>query len=122
MVNIDTQQQLLQVSAKLFQYLESVPSGEQRDEFIKEVDCQLDERGKLLELLQKEGFQFDPENKTHSMLMQLDKGIRERLDLVMQEVKKNMKTLQSAKKNEKQYINPYSSVRVMDGMYYDKKK
>lgn len=122
MVNIDTQQKLLQVSAKLFQYLESVPTGEHRDEFIKEIDRQLDDRGKLFELLQKEGFQIHPEDKTHSILMQLDKGIRERLDLVMQEVKKDMKNLQTAKKNEKQYINPYSSVRVMDGMYYDKKK
>lgn len=119
---MDIQQQLLQVSAKLFQYLESVPSGEKRNEFIKEIDRQLDERGKLLELLQQESFQIDPQNKVHSMLIQLDKGIRERLELVMAEVKNDMKNLQAAKKNEKQYINPYSSVRVMDGMYYDKKK
>lgn len=119
---MDTQQQLLQISAKLFQFLESVPSGEQRDDFIKEINRQLDDRGKIIEILHGEGFQMDPQNKIHSMLIQLDKGIRERLEFVMQEVKKDMKTLQTAKKNEKQYINPYSSVRVMDGMYYDKKK
>ncbi|HEY4624082.1 MAG TPA: flagellar protein FliT, partial [Solibacillus sp.] len=32
-----------------------------------------------------------------------------------------LKDLQNAKKNEKQYLNPYSSVQVMDGRYYDKK-
>lgn len=122
MVNIDTQQQLLQVSAKLFKFIESVPSGEKRDDFIKEIDHQLEERGKILEGLGKGGFRINPQNKIHSMLIELDKGIRARLEFVMQEVKKDMKNLQSAKKNEKQYINPYSSVRVMDGMYYDKKK
>lgn len=119
---MDIQQQLLQVSAKLFQFLESIPSGDRRDEFIKEIDYQLDERGKLIKTFQDEGYQINPQNKIHLMLIQLDRGIQERLDLVMLEVKNDMKTLQSAKKNEKQYINPYSSVRVMDGMYYDKKK
>lgn len=119
---MDKQQHLLQVSAKLFRHLESIPNGEERDEFIKEIDRQLDDRGKILDSLHQEGFQIDPQNKIHSMLIDLDKGIRERLELVMQKVKKDMKNLQSAKKNEKQYINPYSSVRVMDGMYYDKKK
>lgn len=122
MYNMDIQQQLLQVSAKLFQFLESIPSGDRRDEFIKEIDYQLDERGKLIKTFQDEGYQINPQNKIHLMLIQLDRGIQERLDLVMLEVKNDMKTLQSAKKNEKQYINPYSSVRVMDGMYYDKKK
>ena len=119
---MDIQQQLLQVSAKLYRSLESVPPGEKRDEFIKDIDWQLDERGKLINLLNKNGTQMDPQNKIHSMLIQLDNGIRERLNMVMEAIKQDMKNLQNAKKNEKQYINPYSSVRVMDGMYYDKRK
>ncbi|MEL3960246.1 flagellar protein FliT [Lysinibacillus endophyticus] len=119
---MDNLQQLLQLSAKLYKYLENVPRGEQRDQFIQEVERQLDERGKLIVLLDKKEFQLNSQNKIHSMLIELDKGIRERLDIVMEEIKKDMKNLQSAKKNEKQYLNPYASVRVMDGMYYDKKK
>ncbi|MEL4024113.1 flagellar protein FliT [Lysinibacillus endophyticus] len=119
---MDNQQQLLQLSAKLYKFLETVPRGEERDDFIQEVDRQLDERGKIVFLLKEDGFQLDLQNKLHTMLIELDKGIRVRLDAVMEEVKMDMKTLQSAKKNEKQYMNPYSSVRVMDGMYYDKKK
>lgn len=119
---MDNQQKLLQLSAKLYQFLEDVPKGEQRDKFLQEVDRLLDERGKVIVLLNQEGVRFDSQNKIHNMLIELDKGIRERLDFVMEEVKKDLKILQSAKKNEKQYSNPYSSVRVMDGMYYDKKK
>lgn len=119
---MDNQQQLLQLSAKLYKLLETVPRGEQRDDFIQEVERQLDERGEVVVQLSEKGFQLDPNNKVHIMLIELDKGIRERLDAIMEEVKSDMKTLQSAKKNEKQYMNPYSSVRIMDGMYYDKKK
>jgi len=119
---MDNQQLLLQISVKLFQYMENIPKGNERDDFIEEINRQLDERGKVLELLKTEDLQVDPANKIHAMLIELDKGIRERLDTIMQEVKLDMKNLQTAKKNEKQYSNPYSSVRVMDGMYYDKKK
>lgn len=119
---MDNEQQLLQVSAKLFQLLENIPKGEQREGFLVEVDLLLEQRGKVLEALRDENVQFTKENKVHNMLIDLDKGIRERLDLVMNAVKTDMKNLQTAKQKEKQYINPYSSVRVMDGKYYDKKK
>lgn len=119
---MENQQQLLQISAKLYQFLETVPKGEQRDDFIQEIDRQLNERGKIIELLHEEGLELDSQNKIHAMLMELDKGIRERLEIVMQAIKLDMKNLQTSKKNEKQYINPYASVRVMDGRYYDKKK
>ena len=116
------EQQLLQISAKLYQQLESLPQSDYREDFIEEINRQLDERGRLLQLLSEEGFILDQENKSHKMLVELDQGICKRLELVMEEIKSDMKNLQKTKKNEKQYINPYSSVRVMDGMYYDKKK
>lgn len=119
---MNNEQHLLQISAKLLQQLESVPKGEGRDNFIEEINQQLDDRGRYLQLLSEEGFQFDPENKTHQMLAELDRGILKRLEFVMDSIKSDMKNLQKTKKNEKQYTNPYSSVRVMDGMYYDKKK
>lgn len=121
-MSMNNQQQLLQLSAKLYQLLEDVPKGEEREAFLEEIDRLLEERGQVLEALRDENDQFDQENKVHGMLVELDKGIRERLDLVMQAVKKDMKNLQTSKQKEKQYINPYSSVRVIDGKYYDKKK
>lgn len=119
---MDLTNQLLQVSAKLYQLLSDIPKGEERDSYIENINQLLDERGQLVKNLQQQGFQINPEIKSHAMLIQLDRGIRERLQLVMEAVKKDMKDLQNVKKNEKQYINPYASVQVMDGMYYDKKK
>lgn len=115
-------QQLLQVSVKLYEQLSKNPQNEERDPFIEQISQQLDERGVIIEELGKIGFEMDINNQNHMMLAELDKGIHERLNLVLTSVKQDMKDLQNAKKNEKQYMNPYSDVRVMDGMYYDKKK
>ena len=114
-------QQLLQVSAKLYQHLANIPVDEKRDAFIEKIHTLLDERGMLIEKLQREKFTVDATNKSHNTLVQLDKGIRERLDMVMKSIQSDLKDLQNAKKNEKKYMNPYASVQVMDGRYYDKK-
>lgn len=119
---MDKIQALLQVSAKLYEYLLVVPKGEDRDEYIALINQHLDKRGDMIEKLQTEGFKIDSTNMAHKTLVELDRGIRERLGIIMVEIKNDMKELQNAKKNEKQYLNPYSEVRVMDGMYYDKKK
>ncbi|CAM5190842.1 Flagellar protein FliT OS=Ureibacillus acetophenoni OX=614649 GN=SAMN05877842_101191 PE=4 SV=1 [Ureibacillus acetophenoni] len=120
---MDTIQNLLQISARFFKQLsEDTPKGDERSLYIDEINRLLDDRGNIIENLRQQGFKFNENDKTHVTLAQLDKGIRERLDLVMNTVKQDMKDLQNTKKHEKQYMNPYSTVQVMDGMYYDKKK
>ena len=119
----DMEQSLLQISARLYQQLDNTSSvNEERNEFLKEVDRLLDERGKLIESMRVQQVQLDSTKKSKEILMELDKGILERLQNVMGIVKRDLKNLHVAKKKEKQYINPYSSVHVMDGKYYDQKK
>lgn len=114
-------QQLLQISAKLFQHLTDFPEEEKRDDYIDKINHLLDERGILMEQMQREHFVLELENKSHRMLVELDNGIRERLNNVMKVIQNDLKELQNAKKHEQQYMNPYASVQVMDGRYYDKK-
>lgn len=114
--------QLLQVSAKLYQHLTNTPKAEKRDEYIEKINSLLDERGQLIERMENDGFEMDQTNQSHLMLLELDKGIQERLGKVMKTIQEDLKTLQITKKNEKQYTNPYSEIQVMDGRYYDKKK
>jgi len=114
-------EQLLQTSANLFKHLGNIPKGEERDDYIIVINNMLDKRGTIMENLMKEGFRFDNQNHIHRTLLELDNGIKERLAVVMNTVKQDMANLQKTKKSEQQYYNPYSNVRVMDGMYYDKK-
>ncbi|MFJ7732306.1 flagellar protein FliT [Lysinibacillus sp. NPDC097231] len=113
--------QLLQLSANLFKHLGDIPKSEERDEYIDNINDMLDKRGKIIENLIKEDFHFDEQNRIHRTLLELDNGIKERLAAVMNAVKQDMANLQKTKKSEEQYFNPYADVRVMDGMYYDKK-
>ncbi|WP_342534746.1 flagellar protein FliT [Lysinibacillus sp. FSL K6-0057] len=114
-------EQLLQVSANLYKILGEIPAGEERDEYINQINDLLNKRGQIMEVLKQENFQFNQENRIHLTLFELDNGIKERLAAVMEAVKQDMANLQKTKKSEQQYFNPYSNVRVMDGMYYDKK-
>lgn len=118
----ELEQQLLQFSAKIFQLLSHVPIGEERSTYMEKVDAELDERGKVIAKMHEESVLLSKDNSSHRVLLELDQGIQERLKLVMASLKKDMKNMQSSKKNEEHYINPYSSVRVMDGKYYDQKK
>lgn len=113
---------LLRISEQIFEQLASLPEQEKRIDFIEEINSQLDKRGETIKLLMEQGFQINPKVELHQTLIELDAAIKNRLDVLMQGIKDDMRDLQNAKKNERQYMNPYSDVRVMDGMYYDKKK
>lgn len=115
-------QALLQISAKLYEKSGANPEESKRDEFIVELDELLDKRGILTTQIVEKGFKYNTELKSHRMLFELDKGIRERLNRVLLSVKQDMKDLQASKKSEQQYMNPYSHIQTIDGMYYDKKK
>lgn len=112
----------LQKSAQLFKHLTIIPEGENRTEYVEKINQLLDERGELVINLKKTGFKFNPEDKTHNTLFELDKGIQERLALVMDAVKNDIKDLQNTKKNERHYIDPYENLRILEGRYYDGKK
>jgi flagellar protein FliT len=119
---MDLTNELLQISAKLYQLLSSsIPKGEERSQYIDRINFLLDEQGKIIDALKAQNFQLNKEIKSHAMLMELNRRIGEKLQLVMEEVKKDLRDIQNTKKNEKHYMNPYSNVQVMDGMYYDRK-
>ena len=115
-------QQLLQISAKLFELLKEQPKEVSKEEYIENINILLDKRGELMQQIISIGFQYNPTNKIHQTLYELDLGIKKRLALVLQGIKTDMKELQTTKKYEQQYSNPYGHVQSMDGMYYDKKK
>ena len=113
---------LLQISANLYKFLSNTPTGEERTAYISKINKMLDDRGGIIEKLKQNGFTFDPSNKEHQMLLELDKGIRERLKVVMLAVKNDIKDLNHTKKVEMQYMNPYSNLQSFNAKYYDGKR
>ena len=119
---MDILNKYLQTSAKLFKHLTDIPDGENRTSYIEAINRLLDERGDLINQLKDSNFRYDEKNKIHLTLFELDKGIRERLVLVMEAVKEDIKDFQNTKKHERQYIDPYEGLRTIEGRYYDGKK
>ena len=70
--------QLLQVSANLYKILGDIPKGEDRDDYIQNINNMLDKRGTIIDGLRLEGFHFDEQNSAHRTLVELDNGMKER--------------------------------------------
>jgi flagellar protein FliT len=113
----------LQKSALLYKFLIEVKDDvENRSENIEKINHMLGERGEIVAQLKSNGFCFDENNSVHYTLLELDKGIREKLDYLMESIKSDMKDLQQLKKYERQYIDPYEDIRHLDARYFDGKK
>lgn len=106
-------------SEKLFSHLASIPSEEERTEFIDQINILLDTRDEAIQGLDKTTFSS---HSSYYRLLELDKSINERLEKVMNAVKGDLKDLQQKKRHETSYTNPYAATQTLDGMYFDNKK
>lgn len=114
--------EFLQVSAQLYKHLTVIPDSEDRTEYIKKINELLDMREVSVNGLKQAGFEYNLSNKSHVTVFELDKGIRERLEHLYSSIKEDLRDLQNSKKHEKQYIDPFESIRSLEGRYYDGKK
>lgn len=62
-----------------------------------------------------------PANGLFNQLLELDKGIKERMAKVLHVIKEDLKDLQQKKKHQSSYSNPYAATQVIEGMFFDNK-
>lgn len=115
-------QEFLQISAQLYKHLTKLPPDKERDDYIQKIDEYLDKRGAIIEKLQQLDVNPIPGHPFEKQLRELDKGIIERLKKAKAEIGQDMKNLQKTKTSEQRYVDPYASVRIMDGTYFDGRK
>ncbi|MBM7700756.1 flagellar protein FliT [Kurthia huakuii] len=121
---MDLVKQFLLLSEKLYSFLEKAPEDKEdkRDDYIAHIDKLLTARGQTVDKLQAM-----PENPVigheyEVQLRELDKAIIKRLESFKRDIAEDMKQLQTTKKSEQQYHNPYGAFYNRDGTYYDKRK
>lgn len=112
-------EQFLAASENLFSHLATIPSDEERTEFIEQINVLLDSREEAIQRLDKTTIST---HSSYNHLLELDKSINERLVKVMNAVKGDLKDLQQKKRHETSYTNPYAATQTLDGMYFDNKK
>lgn len=121
---MDAVQQLLLLSEKLYSTLEVFEEDreDQRDKQIELIDKLLDARGQTIDLLLKKSAKPLQGHKDEARLKLLNQGIVQRLEEYKTEITSDIRKLQVSKKQEERYVNPYSSLRNIDGTYFDGKK
>jgi len=112
-------EQFLQTSERLYSHLANIPLDEERTAFIDQINILLDEREESIQAL---GSTVLSDHPLYVNLLELDRGINERLSKVMYHVKADIKDLQQKKRHESSYTNPYAVTQTIDGMYFDNKK
>lgn len=121
---MDTVQQLLLLSEKLASTLEVFveDKDDQRDKQIELIDKLLDARGQTIDILLKQSAKPLQGHKDEARLNELNQKILKRLDEFKNAIASDISSLQVSRKQEERYVNPYSSLKNMDGTYFDGRK
>lgn len=121
---MDKVQQLLLLSEKLYATLEKLAEDKDnlREKQLTLIDQLLDARGQTIDELMTISEQPLKGHKDEVLLKALNQGIINRLEVFKNEIASDLRQLQTSKKSEERYVNPYSHLRNLDGTYFDKKE
>ena len=89
-----------------------------REVYIKKTDDLLDQR---FTIMRQVDFQSVEAEKMKDVLLKQDRAIKQLLEQHQQVIKDDIKRLKVQKEKSKHYANPYASVGMSDGAFYDKR-
>jgi len=113
-------QPVVDISKRLDALLNDETYDGDRDSLINQATGLIDERGILMEKLIAPF--SEEEMQMGKLLIPLNSKIEQRMNMLFNELKLEMKELKQQKRSKQQYKNPYKDVEVMDGMFVDSKK
>lgn len=111
--------ELYQLSVKLDDVLNKV-TNDNREEMIEEITRLIDAREKVIRKIERP-YSAD-EIEIGKKIVELNKTIEKNLEAVFAQLRREMKQIQQQKKSNRSYINPYGSIKSVDGMYVDSKQ
>jgi flagellar protein FliT len=92
---------------------------EDREDYIGQIDHLLEKRGTILYSLD---FKSQETLQAKNLLMDQDQEIRTLLAKQQAQIKEDLKLLKAQKQKNQQYANPYQTLNMHDGAFYDKRK
>lgn len=90
-----------------------------RDEIIERLEQLLDEREKLMSMLQ--GPYSKEEQALGKKFVLRNQQLMELMNNVKLNIQRDLQQLEWKKKSAQQYANPYEATREVDGAFYDKR-
>ncbi|MFS0674210.1 flagellar protein FliT [Ornithinibacillus sp. 179-J 7C1 HS] len=113
-------QPIYDITLKMQQLLPSTTTSNDRESVIEEINKLLLQRGTIMEEA-KEPYTKE-ELETGNKLLLLNKDVEQKLNLLFQGLKAEMKQVKKQKNSNLKYTNPYDKVQTNDGMFMDKRK
>lgn len=94
-------------------------SNVDRTELIQQVNELIEQREEMIQRLSKP--YSSEEIKIGRQIIHMNDLIKEKMDLLYQNVKEDMKQVQKRKTQSYSYLKPYGDLKTPDGMYMDDK-
>lgn len=109
-------EQLYDVTAKLNNLLQTLPSKEEREAYIEQINSLLDKRSNIFPLLPKE---YTSEEKQIGLkIVKLNENIDESLNQIYNEIKLDIQQIKKTRIAQEKYNQGFAG----DGMFFDKRK
>ncbi|CDQ19216.1 flagellar protein FliT [Halobacillus karajensis] len=112
-------QEFLRITAALDEVVHQPVSDHNRASVIENIDKLLETRANLLPKLKTPSKE---EETLVKEVKQRDLKINQKLELLFDRLKRDMRNNKKQKSSKQRYVNPYQSVSSYDGIYVDHKK
>lgn len=112
-------QALWDVTNQLEKVLNADINGKNRDKIMEQVNDLLVKRGELLNQITPPF--TEEEKQLGRKVVSLNETIQEKMNMLFDALKVEMKQMKKQKKSNRSYINPHENVKTADGMFMDSK-
>lgn len=113
-------EEVYRITKKLKETLSSINEFDgNRDNLIEQVNELIDRREKIIRQLNRP--YSTEEMEIGRQIINMNEEIKEKMDLLYQSVKNDMKHVQKKKVQNYSYLKPYGNFKTIDGMYLDNK-
>lgn len=108
------------ITLQLKEVVDQEITSQNREQVIEKVNQLVEQRGEHMQALQPP---YSKEEKLlGKSLIPLNEAIEKEMQVLFNELKKEMKQVKKQKKSNRTYTNPYEHVQTRDGMFMDSKK
>lgn len=111
---------LYQLTIDLKELLMQKVTPQQRDDVLLKMNQLIEARS--IEMQKITPPYTEKEKEIGQKIVQLNHTIEQRMNLLFDELKQEMKQLNKQKKSNRSYINPYGKITSTDGMYLDSRQ
>ncbi len=112
--------QFASITEQLDETVKQKVTDQNRENIIAKIDELLDGREQLLPELTKP--QTSSDQAIVDQVLQKEPSINQKLELMLNELKVDMRNMKKQRSSKQRYTNPYKSVSGYDGMFMDHKK